>query len=616
MSRIRKVIVVGLDGLEPKLVEPLLAAGQLPHLARLRETGGYARVATTYPAQTPVAWSTFATGTNPGGHGIFDFVRRHAKMYLPDLGLNYYEQKNPFLPPRPVNRRRGTTVWQLLSQAGRSSAIVRCPCTYPPDEIRGRMLSGMGVPDLRGGLGTATFYTSRVSQDALERENLVHVTPEGNQFRTHLVGPRNPKGKTDFRVEMTCELRAAEGKLLVRPDGGSEPLEVHLGQWSDWLHVRFKLGFLQSVRAMVRFYLKSLEPELELYGSPLNFDPQAPYFPFASPEGYAKELADKLGDYYTTGMVEDDGGLKNGRLTEEAFLAQCDDVWSERRRMMHYELERFDDGLFYVLYDTPDRIQHMFWRFREPDHPANVHGFDPRMASVIDDAYRTCDAIVGEALEYADDETLVIAMSDHGFNSFRRGVHLNAWLHQQGLLALKGGVEPGEAAGELLRQVDWTKTKAYALGLSGIYLNIAGREGKGIVPADEANNLAAEIATALSGLIDPKHNQVAIRSVLPRGQVYAGPYVDDAPDLIVNYAAGYRVSWGTALGCVAAERLEDNTKKWSGDHIIDPELVPGVLFMNRPFRTSGARMIDLAPTILAALGVENSPEMEGVPLAS
>src|SRR3954454_3835164 len=176
----KRVIVIGLDGLEPKIVESMLTAGELPNLQRLRFQGGYGRVATTSPAQTPVAWSTFATGRNPGGHGIFDFLRRDPKTYLPDNGLNRYEQKNVFSPPRAVNLRRGTPVWDRLSAAGISSTILRCPCTYPPDRARGSILSGMGVPDLRGGFGTATFYSSDPSVSPRESEHVVPVQVGGD----------------------------------------------------------------------------------------------------------------------------------------------------------------------------------------------------------------------------------------------------------------------------------------------------------------------------------------------------------------------------------------------------------------------------------------------------
>lgn len=612
-TKINKVVVVGLDGLEPRIVAALIAAGELPNLAKLAGQGGLTTVATTSPAQTPVAWSTFATGVNPGGHGIFDFIRRDPQTYRPDLALNRYEASRPWLPPKAVNLRGGVAVWDRLADAGIGSTILRCPCTYPPSLGRGRMLSGMGVPDLRGGLGTPTVYTS--SDDLAPRESESVVRLEGSSDRrivTYLVGPRNPKDGLPLRCELTIEPDPDGESVLIRAAGNATALTVRQGAWSDWLRVKFRAGALQSVRGLVRFHLIGLEPRLELYASPINFDPEQPLFPISSPSGFARDLAEGIGLFHTTGMVEDHTGLNNERIDEAAFLAQCDDAWREREAMMLHELDRFDQGLFYCLFDTPDRVQHLFWRYREPEHPAHRgRRPSPEFLGVIDDQYRRADEMVGHALDFADDQTLVIALSDHGFNSFQRGVHLNTWLRDQGLLALREGGDPGDESVSFPSSIDWSRTKAYALGLGGIYLNLEGRDGQGIVKGDEADALSAAIAKGLTGLVDPERQAVAVREVKPRAELYSGPFARESPDLVVHFAAGYRVSWGASLGGVGDGHFEDNVKKWSGDHIIDPVLVPGVLAMNRGFREGGARLLDLAPTILDALGVPNDPSMEG-----
>jgi predicted AlkP superfamily phosphohydrolase/phosphomutase len=310
-------------------------------------------------------------------------------------------------------------------------------------------------------------------------------------------------------------------------------------------------------------------------------------------------------------MVEDHNGLTNGRFDEEQFLAQCTSVLRERERMMCYELDRFEEGLFFCLFDTPDRLQHMFWRFREPEHPANRGEPDERWRGVIEEHYRACDAVVGQALARADDRTITIALSDHGFGSFQRGVHLNGWLHAQGLLTLKHGTSPTAEAGDFLRHVDWGRTKAYALGLGGIYLNLAGREADGIVSAGDARRLGQEIAAGLTALHDEARGQPAVSAVVAREDVYSGPCAADSPDLIALFQPGYRVSWSTALGGMGNGLFEDNTKRWGGDHIVDPIHVPGVLFIDRPFHADGASLLDLAPTILAALGVPKGSAMEG-----
>jgi predicted AlkP superfamily phosphohydrolase/phosphomutase len=569
-------------------------------------------VRTTYPAQTPVAWSTFATGANPGQHGIFDFIRRDPKTYWPELSFTRYEQKHTFLPPKAVNLRRGVPIWELLTQAGRASTLLRFPCTYPPNDIRGRMLAGLGVPDLRGGLGTSTFYSSAPNVSARESENVVTVRASSDHtIQTHLIGPRDPKTGADFQSDITLHLEPFRETVFLASEGQPKLLELRTGEWSDWLRVRFRTGLLHSIRGMVRFYLVRMEPVFELYASPINFDTDAPLFPLSSPAEYARELAAQVGTFYTTGMVEDHGGLNNGRISDEAFLAQCEIVLRERERMMLYELERLDEGLFFCLFDTPDRVQHMFWRRSANGHAADRDDLPAKKSRVVEEHYRACDAIIGRALEYSDDQTLFIALSDHGMNSFNRGFHLNTWLHDHGLLALRASVKPGADAGDFLRRVDWSRTKAYALGLSGIYLNLQGREERGIVGADEAERLKAAIARELTGLGDPERQRVAIRSVVTREQVYSGAYAAESPDLLVNYSGGYRASWATALGGAPEGQFEDNLKKWSGDHLIDPALVPGVLLMNRPFGSRGASLADLAPTILAALGVPKGQAMEG-----
>jgi len=607
-------VVVGLDGLEPSIVDPMLARGELPNLARLSGAAAAARVATTAPAQTPVAWSSFATGMNPGGHGVFDFLRRDPGTYRIDSGLNRYEQKSALLPPRAVNQRQGETIWDRLTAAGLPSTILRCPCAYPPDRLRGSLLGGMGVPDLRGGFGTSSYYTSESDASAREAENLVRLVDDGRSpIDTFLMGPRSPKARDGVRFDLRLVRGAEPGVLTIRSAGEPRELHVREGEWSGWLRVKFKLGPLQSARGGVRFLLLRRDPTVVLYASPVNFDPAAPLFPISHPPEFARELADEIGTYHTAGFVEDHNGLINERISEEQFLAQCDDAWRERRAMMERELSRLDSGLFYCLFDTPDRVQHMLWRFREPDHPAN-RGREPNpaLAGAVEDQYRKGDEVVGQALDHVDDRTLLIVLSDHGFTGFQRQFHLNSWLLREGLLALKSDLSPGDAAGDFLQGIDWDRTAAYAMGLGGLFLNLQGREGRGTVRPEDADALRKSIAEKLTGVRDEERGRIAVRSARPRDAVYSGPFVDEAPDVVVDFAPGHRVSWSSSMGGVADGPLhEDNTRKWSGDHCVDPSAVPGVLFMNRPFRRDDASLLDLAPTILSALGVDKGPRMEG-----
>jgi predicted AlkP superfamily phosphohydrolase/phosphomutase len=610
----KKAIVIGLDGLEPSIVECMLKRGELPNLARIRQSGSYFRLRTTYPAQTPVAWSSFATGTNPGGHGIFDFITRDPATYLPDAALSRFESpKSVFAKTRVINQRKGVPLWQTLSEAGVSSVVLRCPCTFPPDELNGRLLCGVGVPDLRGSQNKGTFYTQDPNAKASESEQLI-LLGSGPELKTYVIGPRKSPS-----TDVTCPIRVyakTESRRLVIETAGTPRMEVAEKSWSEWIRFKFKISLLQAVTGIARLYVKQVEPRVEFYLSALNFDPNAPLYPVSVPGDYASQLADQLGLFSTLGMAEDHNGLNNGRFDEAAYLAQCELVLDERERLMRFELDRFTEGFFFLLYDTPDRVQHMLWRFRDPAHP----GYEPDLASdfstLVEQHYSRCDRLLAPVLDKCDAETWLMVLSDHGFNTFRRAFDTNTWLWQNGLLVLKNGKKPGEDLGDGFSVVDWSRTYAYAVGLGGIYLNFKGRERQGILDEGaEADRVRRAIASGLASIPDAATNRPAIRNVLRREDLYSGPYAHLAPDLLVNFFPGFRVSWKSAVGGFANSLIEDNIRRWSGDHIVDPDAVPGILFTNKsldapPFSHSsreeenGPHITDLAPAILNFFGVD------------
>lgn len=610
----KKVIVIGLDGLEPGIVEAMLGRGELPQLAKIRQAGCYARLKTTYPAQTPVAWSSFVTGTNPGGHGIFDFICRDPETYQPDAALSRFERpKNMLAQPRVVNQRKGVPLWQPLTKAGVPSTVLRCPCTFPPEGLQGRMLAGVGVPDLRGSQSKGTFYTQDRSVSAQENEQLIHLE-SGRELTTQVIGPRNTRQSPP--ADTACEIRVrvdkAAHKLVIETGGVPAKIEVEEKGWSEWVRFKFKFSMLQSVTGIARFYVRQLEPHVEFYVSAINFDPAAPMFPVSSPGEYVKELCEKIGPFSTLGMAEDHNGLNNGRLDESAYLQHCELVLQERERLMRFELERFSEGLFFMLYDTPDRVQHMMWRFRDREHPYFNPDCDPELATRIEEHYQRCDRLLAAVLDKVDDDTLLMVLSDHGFGSFRRAFDTNTWLWQNGLLALKDSRKPGEDLGEGFAAVDWSKTYAYAVGLGGIYLNLRGRERGGILEEGaDAERVRRAIQTGMADFPDADTQRPAVRSVSRREELYSGPFAGNAPDLLVNFYPGFRVSWKSAVGGFSNALLENNTRRWSGDHIVDPETVPGILFMNRAARHNHARIVDLAPTVLNYLGVAAPDSMEG-----
>ncbi|HYR42480.1 MAG TPA: alkaline phosphatase family protein, partial [Terriglobia bacterium] len=550
-------------------------------------------------------------------HGIFDFICRDPKTYLPDVALTLFERpKNLLAQPRIVNRRSGVPLWQTLSAAGIPSTVLRCPCTFPPETLQGRMLAGVGVPDVRGSQSKGTFYTQDTTAVAQENEQLIFLD-SGDEIATRVIGPRNTKASplADTSCEVRVQVDKAACKLVIHIGGSPAKIEVTEKSWSEWARFKFKFSMLQSVTGIARFYVRQLEPHLEFYLSAVNFDPSAPMFPVSAPADYARELADKVGLFSTLGMAEDHNGLNNGRLDEAAYLQQCELVLGERERTMRFELDRFSEGFFFTLFDTPDRVQHMLWRFRDREHPGFEPDLSPELATRIEEHYRRCDALLSVVLDKTDENTLLIVLSDHGFGTFRRTFDTNTWLWQNGLLALKDNRKPGEDLGDGFAAVDWSKTYAYAVGLGGIYLNFKGRESIGILEeGSEAERVRRAIQTGLADFPDAHTQRAAIRSVSRREELYSGAFVENSPDLLVNFNRGFRVSWQSAVGGFATSVMEDNMRRWSGDHIVDPESVPGILFMNRAALHDAARIIDLAPTVLHYLGVTVPRSMEGASL--
>jgi predicted AlkP superfamily phosphohydrolase/phosphomutase len=359
-----------------------------------------------------------------------------------------------------------------------------------------------------------------------------------------------------------------------------------------------------------RFRLEALQPHLRLYVSPIHLDPERPAMPISHPLFYSIYLAKLHDSFATLGLAEDTWALNSGAISEEAFLEQAWAIHDERERMFFDALRRMPRGLTACVFDGPDRIQHMFYRHDVPDHPANAGRDCTRFAHVIDEMYVRMDDLVGRVAAEVDDDAVLMVLSDHGFCAFRRGVNLNVWLRENGYLVPREGCEPGD----YLAGVDWSQTRAYAFGLSGIYLNLAGRESQGIVPRTEAAALRAEIAGNLAGLHDVDGRR-AIKAVHDGHTAYRGPYVSNGPDLIVGYERGYRASWSNAVGRIDGPLIHDNTRYWSGDHCVDPELVPGVFFANRRLPAGAiASIVDLAPTILQLFGVPIPGYMDGSPL--
>lgn len=625
--RIRRLIVVGYDGQEPKLTDRFMAEGKLPNFQALAEEGCYHRLASTFPSVSPVAWSSFSTGTHPAKHNIFDFLDRDRRTYLPMLSstriggprwvLSIGKWRIPFGKPSIRLLRRSKPFWTILGEHGIWSTILRVPITFPPDRFHGAQLAAMCVPDLLGTQGTFTLFSTRPAADRFKeggrRVRLEPVVGSKNGIYTaRLEGPDNEllESKPVLSVPVRIEVGPDSDRAMVKLH--SETCELVVGELSEWIEVHFRAAPGIKVRGMCRVMLTELQPHVSLYVTPIHLDPEKPAMPISHPGYYATYLAKKFGRFATLGLAEDTWALNEGVIDDGAFLSMTYDIDREREEQFFGALDRLRSGALVCVFDATDRIQHMFWRYLEEGHPAasaTNGGGPPEHADAIEALYRHNDAMLGRIREKLQDGDLLIVLSDHGFSSFRRGVNLNAWLHANGYLALKEG---GDGSAEWFRDVDWSRTKAYALGLTGLYLNLEGREAHGTVPRGEGEAaLKRELIDKLTGLEDPERGDTAIRELFDTSALYSGPYLEAAPDLLVGYNAGYRISWDGATGVVDRPVLEDNVKAWSGDHCIDPRLVPGVLFCNRPIDREDPALIDLAPTALWLFGLEPPAHMDG-----
>jgi predicted AlkP superfamily phosphohydrolase/phosphomutase len=612
-AHVTKVIFLGLDGLDPRLTERFLAEGKLPNLARIKEQGSYSRLRTTFPALSPVAWSTFATGVNPAKHNIFDFLNRSTKSYVPELAaarvhkptrvLKLGKFRIPLSSPHVEMKRKSQPFWKLLSAHKIGSTIIRVPITFPPDKFDGRLLSAMSTPDLKGTQGSFSQFTTRVPSASFESGSRYPLRCTKDGFEGVLEGPEDSLLEDSPILQIPFRIRWNGNTAALEIQGASYALEQ--GSYSPWIKLKFKAGLGVGVRGIARFLVTEREPEFSVYVTPIQIDPESPALPVSHPPYYAAYLAKVLGTYSTLGMAEDTWALNEGVIDEDEFLKQAYLLLDEREGMFRNALEKTRRGVVACVFDTSDRVQHMFFRHLDAEN-GNAYG------KTIEDLYERMDRMAGLALEHVDKDTVLFVLSDHGFCSFRRGINLNSWLRDHGYLVLQDGAQE---SGRFFKGVDWSRTRAYTLGLGGLYLNIEGRESRGIVKAGaEADRLKLELIEKLRNLRDPEKDAIGIREVYASSALYKGPYLAEAPDLIVGYNDGYRTSWDAAVGKVAAQVFEDNSKAWSGDHSVDPVLVPGVLFSNRKFEGDDPGLEDMAPTVLQLFGVDRPTWMEGRPL--
>jgi predicted AlkP superfamily phosphohydrolase/phosphomutase len=650
--------------MDPTLVGKWMRAGKLPHLKRLADQGGVYPLATTHSPESPTAWASFATGVNPGKHNIYDFLVRDTTTYLPDLGMVHREPARflfnyiPYAKPRLSSIRGATSFWVTAGQAGVRTSVLTVPVTFPPEDIpNGEMLSGLPLPDIRGTMGTFYYFATDLSR--YEEGNtefggiLKRLVVEQDVARTELIGPPNPivrqqlralRAKTpspndaeraqitalqaseDVRVPFTIRWNRTVRTATVEIEGQSIPLEP--GRMSRWIALDFRVNFFVRVHGMAQLLLINADKELQLYISPVNWKPDKPPAPMSSPPSFSGELFERLGYYRTLGWAEATWPLNEGRMDEQTFMSDLYRAFDDRAQVILSRIDARDWDALVGVIESTDRVQHMMWRFMDRRHPMYDAALAAEFGDAIERVYRRADQFVGEVLDHIEPGTAVLIVSDHGFHSWRKAVNLNTWLVQQGYMTLHGQ-QPGEkklddlfGGGEFWENVDWSQTRAYAMGIGQIYFNLRGREGKGIVsPGAEATQLADELSARLITLKDPDDGAPIVRAVYKRDDIYSGDYLANASELQVGMEDGYRVSWQTTLGGSPKGIVYPNMKKWSGDHGgYDFATTAGVLISNRPIARAGtagapdASIMDIAPTVLKYFGLRIPGEIDGKPL--
>lgn len=617
----RRVIVLGLDGLDPQIVRALMDEGRAPNFRKLAAMGAFRKLGTTMPALSPVAWSTFITGQDPGSHTITDFIMRDPRTYEPYFSIwetrpaartiSLGDYQLAIGGPGIVNKRVGIPFWTYLADAGIPSTVIKIPTNFPVEDTATRAVSGMGTPDLADSFGQFNYYTSDPAEEYPGLTGgLVHrVAVRDGRADAKLQGPSNAlrQDASTLAVSFTVDVDPANPAVVVGIQGQRFLLQE--GEYSEWVAVRFEmLSWLAGISGVCRFYLKQAHPHLQLYVTPINIDPASQSMPVTHPPEVGGEIASEIGPFWTKGLPSDTKALDYRILDDEGYVRQAELILEDRIRLFEHEWERFRDGFFFFYVSSTDQDTHMLWRNMDESHP--MHGAsDPRFSGYIHHLYEEMDRLVGRVLPAADDGTLVLVCSDHGFAPFSRQFHLNSWLRREGYLAVKGHAESKESAS--VSDIDWSKTAAYGIGFNGLYMNRVGREGQGLLSDGEAQRVANRIAGELEAIRDSETGERPIHRVYRREEVYTGEFTPDAPELLVGYTPGYRSSSASVIGDSGREILNLNPWAWAGDHSMAHELVPGCLFSSQPLRRNDPRIADLPVTILEFFGIPKPFDMQG-----
>ena len=624
---VRKMLIVGFDGMDPQIMTGLMKLGKLPNFSRFAAQGRFGRMLSTAPPESPTAWASFATGLDPAGHGVFGFLHRDPSNYIPfstsapvgggGKSIDIGAWRLPLTGGSSHIYRQGRPFWDYLASEDVEATVVKMPSNYPAEKMKnGRALAGMGTPDIYGGHGTFTLYSTREEDLLRDLGDKGHIYPmhfdTEHRFTGQIEGPANtlkiePEPTyVDFTVYWDRRHKTA------RIDVCGKEILLQQGRLSPWVPLQFDLlSPLASVTAITRFQLLEADREFRLYIYPPSIDPSDPAQPISSPEAYSKELSRELGTFHTLGLPADFNGIKTEVLSMGDFITQSDAIMAESRKMFTYELDRFQQmksGLLFFYFSSADQGSHIYWALQDPQHPAHRAAEAQEFGDQIAFLYQQFDTVVGELMAKLPSSVPVMLLSDHGFAPLRRKVNLNTLLYEQGLLRFYGDPDFGSS---LLTQADWDQTEAYALGLNGIYINQDGREGNGIVSSGRRREVMEKIRNGLLEYRDPQTGEQPFAKVFLTEDIYKGDHLGLGPDLIVGCRTPYGLDYSAATGGISEAAVEDNMNRWSGDHIIDPHAVPAMLMTN--FRRSDKTPViwDMAPTILDLFGVPRPETMRG-----
>lgn len=623
----KKVLVLGLDGMDIQLTRKYLRQGLLPNIRKVVEYGSMLPVATSMPPQSPVAWSNVIVGSSTMVHGIYDFIHRDPSSMTPYLStsrvmppsrlLHIGDYNIPLTHGRVENLQNGTPFWEYLAERDIQTTIFKMPANFPCKHDKVDMVSGLGTPDLRGGYGNYTFLTTDSEHFKKDTTGgrIIPIQFRENEVRIQLPGPVNTFKSGDPESSIPITIWRDRSNPVVRIVIQDYELLLKKGEWSSWLRLNFPMiGPFIDVKGICKLYVKSVHPHFSLYISPLNIDPSEPALPVVSSEKYGRLLTKENGCFYTQGMPEDTKALSEGVLNEDEYLELAGQIIDERKCLLDFELKRFDrldQGMLFFYFSSLDQNTHMYWRAIDSKHPLFEPEIQEKYGNILRGLYSNIDTFLGKILgkyDIDDPNFTLMIMSDHGFAPFRRQVNLNTWLIQNGYMTLHN-TNKMDSSG-YFTNVNWSKTSAYNLGINSIYLNLRGREKYGCISESQSKALRKEIGRKLLNLYDPVIGEKAVSRVwiVPEKERM---HHQHAPDFIIGWNYGYRTSWQSILGGLTPDVFSDNMDKWSGDHCVDPAIVPAIMITNKNVKKPNPTLCDIAPTILKEFNIQKPSEMKG-----